>query len=170
LVPPEVVRTFQALESLNLSVNLRKRRILMSTDPVDFTLRMDLTGDEETFDLTLETGPGECEIFEPLGLEICPLSGWVTSDFERYEVRGILIEPLHLIYFEFPFRRVKLIMGGIVKDNGDITLRFVAVPPDVTLQADLPQVVAINPDEGETGTGTATQTLLNPDSKQVRQR
>jgi len=161
---PAIINSFKSLESLPLAIEhseTRRSTMRIATEPISFTIRLDKGGEE---DFTLELETGECQIFEPLELSICPLRGWLRSDFEEYEVRGTLFYSplLSALHLEFPFRRVRLIMGGFVHSNGDILTRFIAVEPSSQLskRVNLPRNMAINPDVGDTGTGTGTATLL----------
>ena len=171
-ISSEVLRTFERLESLRLAIQHRKEKQMNAyNEPLAFLITLD-KGGAEIFTLTLEVDHSLCKPFEPMHLSICPLSGSLTSDSERYEVRGSLVRPHNAIYFEFPFRRVRMIMGGIQTEGGDIVTRFVAVAPDMDFlkNTKLSMDVPINPDEGDTGTGTGTQTLVSDEQTQSTSR
>jgi hypothetical protein len=125
----------------------------------DFDIKLD-KGGEEIFKLLLEKVHSQAQKLESLQCIICPLKGCLKSGQEEFEVRGALIAD-RVIHLEFPFRgRVSLIMAGIIDENGTIRTKFIAILRLVDLPVNAKRFAQpINPDTGDTGTGTGTQTL-----------
>jgi len=129
---------------------------MTTTQRYFFDIRLD-RGGTEVLTLDLET---DC-----LG-SICHLSGQLTSGTsEHFDVRGIRFG--NRVYLEFPFRRVKIVMGGVRDSNDKFHMRFIAAPRDQLL-AESSVVPPIDPDVGDTGTGTATQTFVNEENPMRR--
>jgi hypothetical protein len=151
-VSSDAIRIFRLLESLPSSVYPEKGELQMnSTTSFQFVMTLDKNGDTESFVLELQE---EC-----LALPICRLWGDLTSSSsEHFNVQGFRVA--NLVHLELPFRKAKLLMGGVRDDNDDLFLRFVAVGLDHSLSQSS-EMFAIDPDVGDTGTGTANQTALN---------
>ena len=119
------------------------------TTRYQFELTSDKNGDKESFTLDLHE---EC-----LGLPICRLWGDLTpGGSEHFAMQGFRVADL--VYLELPFRKAKLLMGGVRDRNDDLFLRFVGVDLDGPLSK-RSEKFSINPDVGETGTGTGNQTV-----------
>lgn len=147
-LPSDLLSIFQVMQT----VNLEKENLTMASTRTDyqFEITLDSNGDTESFSLELNE---EC-----LGLPICRLWGELRSgSSEVFTVQGFRVA--NLMHFEIGFRRVKIVMGGVRRGNDDLFMRWVAVEPDGAL-ARIPEMVAINPDVGETGTGTGNQTFI----------
>ena len=142
-------RIFEVLQS----VNLEKEDLEMNGTTTDYDFDMVLDNenhDTEKFKLKLHE---EC-----LGLPICRLWGELTSSesSEVFNMQGFRVD--RMVYLEIPeFRKVKILLGGIRDRNDDLMLRFVADDPDEP-HAEARKKAAVNPDVGDTGTGTANQT------------
>jgi len=119
--------------------------------PFRFTMVADISGDNEEFDLLLDE---EC-----LGVPICRLFGTLTPEAPEpaFPVNGFQIG--RFVYFEMPFRRAKLLMGGVRDFNDDLHMKYIGVEPESPV-SESAAVSRVNPDVGDTGTGTGTQTLL----------
>lgn len=153
-IPHAAIETFQSLQSLQL-ISQSERKITMRTLPTDYFLDMTLDrGGVERFNLHLDQDPSQC-VPGPLGLPVCRLSGWLNSS--QNPVTGTLLGD-DVIHLRFPLRRVEIIMGGIVLPTDDLVMRFSAVPPFINARR--PDILSIDPDVGDTGTGTATQTVV----------
>jgi len=145
-ISSDLLRVYQVLQSVNLEKG--ELRMNGTTTRYQFVMTLDRNGDTESFVLELHE---EC-----LGLPICRLWGELTSSSsEVFNVQGFRVAGL--VHLEFGFRRAKLLLGGVRDSNDDLFMRFVGVEPDAPLTK-VPEMVAINPDVGETGTGTGNQT------------
>ncbi len=127
-----------------------------------YSLRLDKNGDEESFTLTLFSNPAHCLPIGPHGMRLCRLRGkLVASPREEYTVVGTrLFTPQGFVMsLEFRFRRVRMMATGVETGDG-FTSRFIA--HDVNnKEVNAERLTArIDPDSGDTGTGTGTQTLL----------
>ena len=133
-----------------------------------YSLRLDKNGMEETFILELVNNPVNCERIGPFGLKICRLTGELrkASTGERYTVTGtrFYTAPLNAISLNFRFRRVRITASGVMLTEFDFATRFVAHGQNNLFESSLPP--RVDPDVGDTGTGTGTQTFVEDEGNQ----
>lgn len=141
-----------------------ERRTLMEPDQREdwfYTMRLDKNCAMESFTLTLFSNPAHCQQIGPHGLRLCRLHGeLVASPRERYTVVGTRLTTAQgfVMALEFPFRRVRVMATGVETGDGFTSL-FIAHDRDTN--AGVEELTArVDPDSGDTGTGTGTQTLL----------
>lgn len=94
----------------------------------------------------------------------CRLTGkLIGRPGEEFDVIGtrLFTGPGYVISLEFPFRRVRILANGVQTREGFAT-RFIAHRRNQAFTAGGRIEARVDPDTGDTGTGTATQTLLAP--------
>lgn len=138
-----------------------------------YTLNLDKNGDEEEFTLILDLNSADCETLGP-ALKVCKVSGTLKSKVpEVFEVTGTRIftftQPLSVINLKVKFRKVKLVISGVIDSDNELLSRFFAHAPEGVASSTLLPPGSVDPDEGDTGTGTGTQTLLGQEEPTSRE-
>lgn len=155
-ITSEVILTF--LGSLQ-SRSEKEKMEMITTTPYFFTITEDRDGSSELFDMEL--------IEECLSAPLCRLSGTLKPRETpgSFDLSGFRVGAF--VHFEIPFRKAKLVMNGVRDDNDDLYMRYVGAALDHPLSKS-EATFAVNPDVGDTGTGTGNQTLVDERGARAR--
>ena len=125
-----------------------------------YDIKLDKNTSEELHCTLFLTREPRCDEIGSDPFELCRVHGeLVVSPQERYDVTGsrLHIGSVIVVSLAFPFRRVRLLAIGIHLDEASFTTRFIAHRRGHDVEAAFERV---DPDVGDTGTGSGTQTRL----------
>lgn len=152
------------LKSISIHQQIAAERSTMMNGNAEswvFDLTLDKNGETESFTLNLNMDPADCQEFA--GIRLCRLTGELIDGMRPWPVVGtrLFTGPGYVITLEFAFRRVRILATGVETREG-FTTRFLAFRRNQAFTGEEEMREArIDPDTGDTGTGTATQTLLS---------
>ena len=135
----------------------------MDPEPYIFTLELD-RDNTQMIRLDLKLVPYNCLVIGPVSL--CDLSGTLTDQGQEYSVSGRrrLVDGQGGVWLEFTFKNLRFKYIGRYYDPTDFEGKFLCLSPE-GIGAVKSSAVVFNPGEGDTGTGTGNQTLLESDEQ-----